>query len=107
MRRIVAGLLLLGVLAGCSDDSPDREPRADPTTQVPTTAPGQPARPASRPKVGSCYRMSYEAALAPTSTHRPVRCARPHSAQTYYVGELDLFRDEVLPRLEARGLRET
>ena len=23
-----------------------------------------------------------------------------------YVGELDLFRDEVLPRLEARGLRD-
>jgi len=87
IRRFVAALLLLGVLTSCSGDD-SSESGSDPT---PTT-PGEPrpARPARVPELGACYRMSYDAALAPTTTHRMAKCDGPHTAETYFVGQLDL-----------------
>lgn len=83
ISRLLAAVLLLGVLSGCNDD----DSSAPEPAPVSTARPAQPAR---VPEVGACYRMSYEAALAPTSTHHAVSCHDPHTARTYFVGTLDL-----------------
>lgn len=88
--RLLAATLLLGVLTSCSDDD---SPSADPEQNTETTGKPRPAKAAEPPDVGSCYRISYDDALAPTSTHKAVDCNGPHSSQTYYVGQLDLVVD--------------
>lgn len=96
--RIVAVLLAGLLVAGCSSEDEPRQP-TDPvgSSSSATTAPGgdtsAPAAPAQpTPRVGECHRLGFDAALAPTSQVPPVRCGRPHTAQTFHVGRLDLVR---------------
>ncbi|TIC84839.1 hypothetical protein E8D34_14085 [Nocardioides sp. GY 10113] len=102
-RRALGTVALLiaagGMLVACTDDDPDGSegPRsaesssaaAESTAPTPTPA----ARPPRTPKVGACYRMAFDAALAPTSGARPRDCAEPHTAETYRVGSLDTLAD--------------
>lgn len=88
--RILTGLVLALALAGCvaSTDAPapvqsTRDPTPSPTTTVH-------ADPGPRPKVGQCHALSWRQAVAPEAQVDPVRCAEPHTAQTYAVGRLDL-----------------
>ena len=45
------------------------------------------------PEVGECRAIGLEAALAPVSRAKPRPCGRPHTAQTFLVGRLDLVQD--------------
>lgn len=104
IRRILAALLVLGVLISCSGGSDsDSDITADP---MPTVA-GQPrpAKAAPAPEPRRCYRMSYTAALAPTTRHRPVSCRKPHTARTFFVGRLDTVVDGHLLAVDARRVR--
>lgn len=107
MRRRLAALALLALAAGCSPEAADPGGAADPspsapadpavpddqTSASPTTAP-EPPPPATR---GSCHRMSYAAALAPSTHARSVPCAQDHTSETYLVGRLDtLVRGRLL-----------
>lgn len=92
-RRTAAAVVLplLVVLAGCTGGSGDAsgggtaEGSATPTPSASPT----PVPPPPGPTVGSCRRMSYDAALAPTDESEVVPCEQRHAAQTYAVGQLD------------------
>ena len=42
------------------------------------------------PEVGECHALSMRQAVAVVGRTAPVACRRPHTAQTYFVGRLDL-----------------
>lgn len=86
-RRVVAATVLLATLAGCTDAAPDPRPDRPSSPPVTTTTPAV-APPA--PRVGQCRSLGFRAATAPTSAAPPVRCGRPHTAETFFVGRLDL-----------------
>lgn len=84
---LAAVVLLLGVALGaCSDDEP-AEPTPTTPTATPTPPPAATAVPA--PADDACYRLGYNQAVSPTNGAKPVRCQRPHTAETFAVGELD------------------
>ncbi|MEO9323623.1 septum formation family protein [Nocardioides sp. C4-1] len=80
------GLLLATTLGACSDDEP-AEPAPTTPTATPTPPPAATAVPA--PSADACYRLSYRQAVSPTNGARAVPCRRPHTAETFAVGELD------------------
>lgn len=88
-RRVLATVavgVLVGPLAACSDGGDDPvEPRPTATPATQTPAPPPPAA----PKVGACYDLPFDAAVAPTVDAPPVPCSKPHTAQTVYVGRID------------------
>jgi hypothetical protein len=85
VRRLVptVAALALALAAGCTADS--SEPGAKPSASEPSPSVGAPP---PRPKVGSCHRLTYEEALAPTDVEPAVDCSKPHTSQTYAVGRL-------------------
>lgn len=95
MRRFTALLLTLGVgvgvLTGCSDDGDD-EATNEPTSQAPVVR-TEPAKPAPRPAVGRCYRLTLDQAIAPTTEAKPTGCTQRHTARTFFVGTLDTVVD--------------
>lgn len=96
IRSVLVVATALLALTSCSsaDDSttppPSSSPSASPTSTT-STAPADAARP-SVPKVGQCYRLSFEQALAPTTRTNPSKC-RGATAQTAYVGTIDALVD--------------
>jgi hypothetical protein len=97
-------------LAGCSGDPAPTSPSdsaASSTTLKPAKRPQPPRATAPpRPEVGACYLLSYDDALAPTAAAAPVRCRRPHTAVTYYVGTLDTVVDGHLVAVDAERVRD-
>ena len=93
LGAVVAVLLLAGCSSGGSDDAAPPDTSASDTAPSGTPTSGSPApEPAVRPELpanGACYRLTFEEALAPTADSDPVRCRRPHTAQTFRVGRLD------------------
>lgn len=82
MRRLLTALAAVLLLAGgCT--SGEKQPS---TAPKPTPPPR--ATPVAAPKDGVCHQLTYEQALAPTTTDAPVPCRGPHTAQTYAVGRL-------------------
>ena len=79
------------VLTGCTSDG-DAEPAADadPTTAPATSAAPAPAPPPAVPVPGSCFRISYDEAVAPTNEDTALPCTEGHTSQTFAVGSLDL-----------------
>lgn len=103
--RVLAGFLLAGVLAACSgdgDDAAERETPADDATASaePTTASAPP-----RPANGACYSLAYDEAVAPTAPNDPVPCTRPHTSQTYFVGNLATVVDGHLLAVDSERAR--
>ena len=99
MSRLV-GLLCGAVLllAGCTgggSSSGLSTPPAPSATTVSTTPAATPthAGPAPSPEAGACYRLSYDAAVAPTNDARPLACTRSHTAVTFSVGHVDAVVD--------------
>ena len=124
MRRLVpaplagllTGVLTMLVLVGCSGaDSPapassepsDSASTSDPSTSAsPTPVIAVPPKPEDR----ACYRLDFDAAVAPTNASRSVPCARPHTAVTYEVGSLRKLLDGRsqavdTPRVQSRVAR--
>jgi len=97
MRRLLplaAPLVTAAVLAlaGCSGGGSSSAPSPTPSpTARPTSASASPthAAPAPSPREKACYRLSYDAAVAPTSDARPLPCSKPHTAVTFSVGRVD------------------
>jgi hypothetical protein len=88
--RRVAVLAVVIALSGCTGDQ--GEPAADPSTAPsPTTASEPPATAAAAPvpQAGSCRDLTYAAAVSPSAARGEVPCRRPHTAETFRVGDLD------------------
>lgn len=109
MSVLVAAVLLLGACTG-GGDRPDDDPgSAPPSSAEPTpTAAATPEQPV--PRRGQCRRLTWRAALAPTSAQRPVACRARHTAETFFVGRLaGAAADETVavdsPAVQARAQR--
>ena len=83
LPAVLSAVLLLGGCTGSDDPVPAPAASASPTA-TPTSAQAPP-RPADR----ACYRLTYDDAVAPTTTVPPSSCAREHTAMTYAVARLD------------------
>lgn len=84
---VVLTLGLALVLAACSDDGAPK-PDATPTARQ-SAAPAPPAA----PKLGACYQLPFETAVAPTSEIKPVPCTQEHTSETIAVGRIDALVD--------------
>ncbi|MDN4162885.1 septum formation family protein [Nocardioides abyssi] len=97
--RGAAALLLLALAAGCSSGSePEPGSGSSPTPStaspnVPSAAPSAasstPAEQVREPQDRACYRMTYDEAVAPTTSTDPVPCSGRHTSMTYAVGRVD------------------
>jgi len=95
LASLAAAVLLL---AGCSgDDTPSAAPTpsgsaaATATASASASATSEPTpEPAPVPPAeGACYRLTYDDAVAASSTAAPVACRGRHTSQTFAVGALD------------------
>lgn len=81
-------LVLLVTLTACSGgddvDGGKKEPAATQTAA---------ADPPPSPKLGACYPLPFETAVAPTSEIEPVRCSAKHTSETVAVGTVDAVVD--------------
>lgn len=94
----VAGFaVLLAIATGCSgaDDSPTAG-----TTPTPSPSATEPA-PAPTPARGACYDLSFDEAIAPSSTADPVPCKRRHTTTTFHVGRIKPVVDGHLLALDS------
>ena len=86
---LVAGLVLVaGVLAGCAGSS-SSSAQGEPTpltSPTPTPTVTVTPKPDPPPATGTCYRLGYAGALAPTTARRPVPCTGRHTAVSFFVG---------------------
>jgi Septum formation len=108
MRRLALSLVVVLTLAAChsTDDSSDAPPpSATPSTSTSPTPVVAPAPPPA-PEVGACYRLSYDEAVAPTSTDDPVPCGKGHTSQTFAVGQLDLVTNGHLLAVDSDAVQE-
>lgn len=89
-RALLAAASL--VVAGCSGDpsssaSSSSEPGAGSPSPVAAESPSPSPSPevvdVPPPPTGTCYRLSYDEAVAPTSAARPVACSSRHSSVTF------------------------
>ncbi|WP_210504215.1 septum formation family protein [Nocardioides xinjiangensis] len=102
MSLVVA---LLVALAGCtaSPSQPGDDPGSPAPASPGSTSPGSTAPesapesepsvspdPGPRPRVGECHALTFRQALAVVGRTAPVACRRQHTAETYFVGRLDL-----------------
>lgn len=106
----LGAVALCGLLAGCTaDPAPSGSGESTgpgPVAQSATSArPETPPKP-PRPRAGSCHRLSYDEAVAPTAAPTHVRCDRPHTAETYAVGDLDTEVDGRLLAVDSAHVRE-
>lgn len=89
LRTLAASLALALALGGCTAGSSD--PDADPVPSTsPTTTETTPPDPGPRPEVGECHALTFRQAVSLVGNTRPVACRKPHTAQTYLVGRLEL-----------------
>ncbi len=95
MRAALRALAVVGVLAlGSACTSPPDDPADDPKPSTESlaspTETGPPPDPGPRPRVGECHLLSFGQAVAVVGRTEPVRCRRKHTAETYFVGRLEL-----------------
>ncbi|WP_121256593.1 septum formation family protein [Nocardioides ferulae] len=104
--RTLAAVATALALAGCSGGD-DGAGAGDPASS--SALAGDPApvpEPPAPPEPGACYRLGFDEALAPTTSSTPVGCSRPHSAETYAVGELDSVVDGHLLAVDSDHVQE-
>ena len=103
---LLGGLLLGGLLAGCSAG----EPSADPSGSADGSATGTtgdgsavptPLAVPDPPEAGTCYRLSYAQAVAPTARAKAVDCGTAHTSVTYAVGTIGELLPEGWPEVDA------
>lgn len=86
---MVAAVMAVTAVAGCSGDGDSDDGGASPS---PTATPTPPPTAGPLPKApaeGACYGLTFRQALAPTSAAKPTPCRDPHTSETYAVGTLD------------------
>lgn len=91
MRRLLACAVAGLVLSGCTaatQEPPDVPATPSPTASTPTES--APPDPGPTPKVGECHALTSRQAVAVVGRTAPTACRRKHTAQTYFVGRLDL-----------------
>jgi hypothetical protein len=78
-------------LTACSGSSSSPDAGKTPLLRSPTPTPTETIAPTppKPPKVRTCYRLGYAAALAPTHARKVVPCTGPHTAMTFFVGQYD------------------
>ena len=104
MTRLALLLVAVLLLSSCTSDE-KKEPAAE-DTPTPSATPTAAAPPPPAPTLGACFRLSYDEALAPTSADTPVPCTKPHTSQTFAVGELDLVADGHLLAVDSQAVRK-
>ena len=92
--RLLLALVVAAVLAvtGCSSsNSSSAGSGQTPLLRSPTPSPSEtiPLTPPKPPHARTCYRLGYDAALAPTRSGKPVPCTGVHTAVTFFVGHYD------------------
>ena len=105
MKRLTVLLVAALALAACSSGD-KKEPAADETSSAPPTTPAVAPPPPPPPNKDACYRLSYDEAVAPTSDDTPVPCTKPHTSQTFSVGQLDLVSNGHLLRVDADAVQK-
>ncbi len=86
---IVVSALALTACSGSGSSAPAADPTPSLTSSPPsstTPTPTPTPQPDPPPPAHACYRLGYDAALAPTNHLEPVRCSGTHSAITFFVG---------------------
>jgi hypothetical protein len=94
MRRLhvalaTACLLVLTACGGSGSSVPQRAATPVGPATPSTSATLAPAPPPAPPPQRACYRLGYDAVLAPTSDAKPADCTRLHTAVAFYVGSYD------------------
>lgn len=97
-------------LAGCTSDAPGATAGSSPTASASSassspSATATPAPPPEPPADEACYRLSYDEAVAPTTSDPPVPCRNGHTSQTYAVGRLDLVDNGHLLAVDSKAAR--
>lgn len=91
LAALATSLVVAVLLSACT--SPADGP-ADDSTPSPSSTPSPVGTampdPGPTPEVGECHALSMRQAVAVVGRTAPVACRRPHTAQTYFVGRLDL-----------------
>ncbi|TWG90678.1 putative regulator of septum formation [Nocardioides sp. J9] len=103
VRRALTGALaavLATSLVACSGDEPSSKDDQPVATQTP--APEPPPAPA----VGACYKLPFDAAVAPTSEVEPVACSTAHTSETVAVGTIDAYVDGHLLAVDSDRVQE-
>ncbi|HEX5090042.1 MAG TPA: septum formation family protein [Nocardioides sp.] len=107
MRRttfLAVAVTAVLTLAGCDDDHKQEPAPAQGPTTTPTPVVAPPPPPA--PRIGECYRLSYDEALAPTNTDSPVPCDKGHTSQTFAVGQLNLISNGHLLAVDSDAVQK-
>jgi len=110
--RAAAALLLAAVLgpglAACQLGGDDGSSRSDDPSKSATSAKpaSSPATRAPRPKPSTCYRLTWDDAIAPTTDAAKVSCSKGHTARTFYVGTIDAVVHGHLLAVDSRRVRE-
>lgn len=89
--RLLTGLVLAVVLTGCVSSTSDPAGSGDgagTTASTPSRTTTADAGP--KPKPGECHALTWKQALSAAPAMDTVNCAERHTAQTYFVGRLDL-----------------
>ncbi len=93
LRALLAGVAVVAALTGCSSGGAGPDDATAPSsssTPDATTETTNPPDPGPRPRVGECHALSFRQAVTVAGRTAPVPCRRRHTAETYFVGRLDL-----------------
>lgn len=101
IRRLVLVAVAAALLGGCNSGAGTPTPPPDPTQT--TTLPR--AAPPPRPPADGCYRLGWEAAIAPTNGSSMVRCGAGITARTFHVGRLDTVVDGHLLTVDSASVQ--
>lgn len=104
--RLLGAAALLLALGGCGD-SPEKQESTSPAETSQETSAQTPAETSSgspeetetsapatspRPRTGQCHALSWDAVLAPVPEKGPTACRKKHTAETFFVGRLDVVQ---------------
>ncbi len=113
LRRLAGALALtpvalLVLVAGCTaDDGPGAAPTPTPSsTPTPTPTPPPTAEPVRGPRDRACYPLTYAEAVSPTTDVGAIGCMRPHTSQTFAVGQVDNLVEGHLLAIDSQRVQD-
>ncbi len=99
-------LTVLAVTIGCTTSTPQASSSTrPPATKAPSSSQPTASPPPAAPGVGSCHRLSLQAATAPTDSRPAVPCGSSHTTVTVRVGHFDPVRDGHLLSVDSRSVQ--